>query len=588
MNSLLLAAGAFVLYLVAYHTYGKFITKKLFCISNDNKCPSEMLRDGVDYVPTSKSILFGHHFASIAGPGPIVGPAIAIIWGWVPALIWVLFGSILMGTVHDFGSLIISMRKKGRSIGDIAGELINPRVKLLFLLIIFFLLLIIIAVFGVIIAAVFNIFPVSVIPIWLQIPIAVILGHLIYKKNIKNKMLPLVAVILMYATVVLGAYVPIALPKSILLGPAGFWVVLLLTYAYIASILPVQTLLQPRDYLNAYQLLIVMVLLAVGIVVAHPVMAAPTIRTDVPGAPPMLPLLFIVIACGAISGFHALVSSGTSSKQCDSEHNSMFIGYGSMLTESMLAIFVLIACGAGLAMHLEIKGQIFTGIDAFNVQYANWQGINQGMGTKLHSFIIGSTNMIAAAGIPAQIASTIMGVFIAAFAATTLDTATRIQRYIVGELATQAKMPVLAKKHPATLIAIISALLLAFHDGAGTGAMKLWPLMGSLNQLMAGLALLVITIYLAKKKKPLVYTALPMVFMLAMTSWAMIINFQNFWEQKHIMLLVISILIMFFELWVVVESIIVLKKTFLDSTDELKTTSDTEVLTEAPAANELY
>jgi len=564
MNSLLLAVGAFVLYLVAYHTYGKFIAKKLFDMNPDNKCPSETMNDGVDYVPTKKQVLFGHHFASIAGTGPIVGPAIAVIWGWVPALIWVLVGSILMGAVHDFGSLIISLRKMGRSIGDIAGELISPRVKILFLLIIFFLLLIVIAIFGVVIAAVFSIFPVSVIPIWLQIPIAVALGWLIYKKDVKSKMLPLIAVILMYGTVILGAYFPLGLPKTIILGPVGFWVVILLIYAYIASILPVQTLLQPRDYLNAYQLLVAMVLLAIGIIVAHPVMAAPTIRTNVPGAPPMLPLLFVVIACGAISGFHSLVSSGTSSKQCDSERSSLFIGYGSMLTESMLAVFVLIACGAGLAMHLEIGGKVFTGIEAYNAQYASWNGVTQGLGAKLHSFIIGSTNMITTAGIPAKIATTVMGVFIAAFAATTLDSATRIQRYIVGELAIQAKMPVLAKKHPATTIAVVSALLVAFYDGSGTGAMKLWPLFGSLNQLMAGLALLVITIYLAKKKKPVIYTAIPMVFMIAMTGWAMVINLQTFWEHHNILLLVISTLIMFFELWMIVESVIVLKKTFFN------------------------
>ncbi len=579
MNSLLLAAGAFVLYLVAYHTYGKFIAKKLFNINDTNKCPSETLNDGVDYVPTKKQVLFGHHFASIAGTGPIVGPAIAVIWGWVPALIWVLLGSIFMGAVHDFGALIISLRKMGRSIGDIAGELISPRVKILFLLIIFFLLLIVIAIFGVVIAAVFSIFPVSVIPIWLQIPIAVTLGWLIYKKDVRSKMLPLFAVVLMYGTVVLGAYVPIALPKTIFLGPVGFWVVILLIYAYVASILPVQTLLQPRDYLNAYQLLVAMVLLAIGIVVAHPQIAAPTIRTNVPGAPPMLPLLFVIIACGAISGFHSLVSSGTSSKQCDTERSSLFIGYGSMLTESLLAVFVIIACSAGLAMHLEVGDKVFTGVAAFNHHYANWAGVaGHGIGGKISAFIIGSTNMIKTAGIPAEIATTVMGVFIAAFAATTLDTATRIQRYIVGELAIQAKVPVLAKKHPATLIAVITALGLAFYDGTGTGAMKLWPLFGSLNQLMAGLALLVITIYLAKKKKPVLYTAIPMIFMIAMTGWAMVINLQGFWEKRNILLLAISILIMFFELWMIVESVIVLKKTFFNGEAE-----EVEASAEEPA-----
>ncbi|MBN2641993.1 MAG: carbon starvation protein A [Victivallales bacterium] len=563
MNSLYLAIGAFVFYLVAYHTYGKFIARKLFNVDDKNICPSHELNDSVDYVPTSKQVLFGHHFASIAGTGPIVGPAIAVIWGWVPALLWVLLGSVLMGAIHDFGSLVVSLRKMGRSIGDIAGELINSRVKILFLLIIFFLLLIVIAIFGVIIAAVFSIFPESVIPIWSQIPIAIGLGYLIYKRNIKSKLLAIVAVILMYITVVIGAYFPLPMPSGVPLGPVGLWVVILLTYAYIASILPVQVLLQPRDYINAYQLLVAMGLLALGIIVAQPEIVAPSVRINVAGAPPMLPLLFVVIACGAISGFHSLVSSGTSSKQCDTERNSLFIGFGSMLTEGMLAVFVIIACCAGLAMHLEIDGKILTGTEAFTTHYASWSGVNTNLGTKLHAFVTGSKNMIAAAGIPAQIATTVIGVFIAAFAATTLDSATRIQRYIVSELAVHAKLPALSKKHPATLIAVLSAFLLAFHDGAGQGAMTLWPLFGSLNQLLAGLALLVITIYLAKNRKPVIYTALPMVFMIIMTGWAMIINLEAFWIAKNVILIILSLLIMFFELWMIVESVIILRKTYL-------------------------
>lgn len=561
MNSIYIAIGSLIFYLIAYYTYGRFLARKLFNINPDNVCPSHSMKDGVDYVPTPRQVLFGHHFASIAGTGPIVGPAIAVIWGWLPALLWVLFGSVLMGAVHDFGSLVISLRKMGRSIGDIAGEMISPRVKILFLLIIFFLLLIVIAVFGVVIGACFTMFPESVLPIWIQIPIAMTLGYLVYYRKGSLALLGIAAVLLMFATTVAGAYCPIQIPATWPLGPTGIWVVILLVYAYIASIMPVQWLLQPRDFINSFQLLLTMLLLILGVSVAQPSMVAPAVRLDVPGAPPMFPMLFVIIACGAISGFHSLVSSGTSSKQCDNEKSALFIGYGAMLTEGMLAVFVIIACCAGLGMGLKINGHFLTGVDAFNAKYPAWIG-DKGLNYQLSAFVTGATNMIAKMHIPAGVAATFMYVFIAAFASTTLDTATRIQRYIVEELAIHAKMPVLAKKHPATFIAVGTALLLAFHDGAGKGALALWPLFGSLNQLLAGLALLVVTMYLAHRKAALIYTLLPMLFMIGMTGWAMLYNVQDFWQRKNYVCLFIALAIVFFELWMIIEGILVLKKIY--------------------------
>jgi len=278
MNSLVLAIGAAVLYLIAYHTYGKFLGRKIFKLNPDVACPSAELEDGTDYVPTKRPILFGHHFTSIAGAGPIVGPAVAIIWGWVPCMIWIVFGSILMGAVHDFGALVVSLRNQGRSIGDIASDVVNKRVRLLFLLIIFFLLLIVVAVFGVVIGVVFNIFPQSVIPVFLEIPIALWLGYMIYKKGGNHLTLSIIAVVIMYITVIIGAYVPLKMPTLFGIGPVGLWVIVLLVYAYIASTLPVQTLLQPRDYINSHQLFIALALLAAGVIVAHPTVVAPAVN----------------------------------------------------------------------------------------------------------------------------------------------------------------------------------------------------------------------------------------------------------------------------------------------------------------------
>lgn len=568
MNSLWIALGAGALYLLAYHTYGRFLAGKIFRISKDNICPSVAMRDDADYVPTRKQVLFGHHFATIAGTGPIVGPAIAIIWGWLPALLWVVFGSIFMGAVHDFGSLVVSLRNQGRSIGDLAGDLISKRVKILFLLIIFFLLLLVITVFGVVIGSCFRLYPEAVAPVWLQIPIALALGYLVYRKHLNPTLTGIIAVVLMYATIVLGAFFPLSMPSvgvdfgdgawSMVLDPIGVWIILLLIYVYIASTLPVQVLLQPRDFINSYQLLVAMLLLAVGVVVSRPVMAAPVVNT-VPDSPPVLPMLFVIIACGALSGFHSLASSGTTSKQCACEGDAQFIGYGSMLVEGMLAVFVIIACGAGIACGTG-------GADAFSRYYSSWNAAN-GLSAQLGAFIDGSTNMIAAMGLPSQVIAALMGVFVVSFAATSLDSATRIQRYIVGELARFCKLPRLAEKHPATMIAVGSAFVLAFWEGSGRAALNLWPLFGSLNQLLGGLALLVVTVYLAKRKTTVVFTALPMVFMIAMTGWAMyfnVVNFAGFAEgvKANYPLLAISIIIIVFEIWMIFESAVVLYRTY--------------------------
>ena len=561
MNSLILAIGAGILYLIAYHTYGKFLGRKIFKLNPDAVCPSTELRDDKDFVPTQKPILFGHHFTSIAGAGPIVGPAVAIIWGWVPAMIWIVFGSIFMGAVHDFGALVVSLRNQGRSIGDLASDVVNKRVRILFLLIIFFLLWIVVAVFGVVIAVVFKIYPGAVIPVFLEIPIAIWLGHMIYKKGAAHLPMGIIAVVLMYITVIIGAYVPIKLGTFLGLGDIAWWVIILLAYAYIASTLPVQTLLQPRDYINSHQLYVALALLLLGVLIAHPTIVAPAVNLSPKGAPPIWPMIFVVIACGAISGFHSLVSSGTSSKQCDTETSSLSIGFGGMLLEGMLATFVIIACGAGIALGFAKGGTTFTGVEAFTHHYGSWIG-GTGLGNRLSAFIVGSANMIESIGIPAKIAITIMGVFVASFAATTLDTATRLQRYVVGELTTAIGVPAAAKKHPATIIAVGTALILAFTKASGVGAMTLWPLFGATNQLLAGLALLVVTIYLARKKAPIAYTAIPMAFMIIMTGWAMFINLGNYYSGGKWLLFFIGLCTLILEIWMIIESIAVFNRVY--------------------------
>lgn len=568
VNSLLLAAVMIGGYILAYHTYGKYLAGKIFKLDGNAVCPSKSLQDNHDYVPTRKHILFGHHYTSIAGLGPIVGPAIGIIWGWVPAVVWVCLGPIFLGAIHDFGALIISMRHEGRSIGDLSANLVNKRVRILFLLIIFFLLLIVIAIFALIIGILFNMYPAAVIPVWLEIPIALCLGWWIYKKG-KGAFWPsVVAVTIMYAAVVLGAYVPVDLKVIFSDGLFGVenaaqaaiitWIVLVLIFnSWLASTLPVQTLLQPRDYINSHQLIIAMVMLALGVIVAHPVIVAPAIDCSPDGAPPIWPFLFVVVACGAISGFHSLVSSGTSSKQCNNEKDSLFIGFGSMLWEGALATLVIIAVAAGIGMGLNDGGVVYTGTEAFTHHYSSWQAAS-GLGAKLGAFVQGSANMICSYGVPYKIAMAIIAVFIVSFAGTTVDSATRIQRYVIGELGKACRVNI--PRQVATIIAVVTAAGLAFSDPAnpGKGALKLWPLFGTLNQLLAGLTLLVITIYLARRQVKIIFTALPMIFMIFMTGWAIVLNIIKFHQAKNWLLLVIAVIVSALEVWMIFECALVL------------------------------
>lgn len=566
MNSLLLVAIMIGGYILAYHTYGKFLARKIFKLNPQAVCPSSALEDGHDFVPTKKEILFGHHFTSIAGLGPIVGPAVAIIWGWVPAAIWVFFGSIFMGAVHDFGAIVVSLRAQGRSIGDVASDLINKRTRTLFLIIIFFELLIVIAIFALVIAILFTMFPVAVIPVWFELVIAFFLGRWIYKKG-KDIFWPsIIAVIIMYITVIIGAYVPIDF--QVIFGMSGkatliTWIIIVFVLdAWLASALRVTTLLQPRDYINSHQLFVALGLLTLGVIVAHPTIVAPATDFAVEGAPPVWPFIFVVIACGAISGFHSLVSSGTSSKQCDAETNSLSIGYGGMLMEGTLSALVIAAVAAGIGLGLKgAEGELLTGVAAFKHHYASW-GAAAGLGSKIGAFIQGSANMMESYGIPMKIGLAIMSVFIVSFAATTVDSATRIQRYVVIELSNAWNIKGLTGRQAATAFAILTAAGLAFYDGSGKGALTLWPLFGTVNQLLAGLALLVVTIYLARRKVNVAYALLPMIFMVVMTGWAMVLNIGKFFNTGNWLLFIIGIIVFVLEIWMIVESLIILRETY--------------------------
>jgi carbon starvation protein len=588
MGSILIAVGAFVGYIVAYKTYGRYLARKIFALDPDRPTAAVECEDGTDYVPTKAEILFGHHYTSIAGTGPIVGPAIGIIWGWVPALLWVVFGAIFMGAVHDFGAVVVSMRNKGRSIGDLAADYISPRARVMFLGIVFLALTIVIAIFCLVIAKVFHWYPESVFAIWCEVPIALALGYLLYRRKGSTLLYSLVALVLMYVTVYIGSKVPLVLPAVGRVGPVVTWSIILLIYAYAASVLPVWRLLQPRDYMNGLELGVAMVLLAIGTIVAHPKIVAPVAVWEPAEGWPLFPLLFVMIACGAISGFHSLVASGTTSKQIRKETDARVIGYGSMLAEGMLAVFVIIAVAGGFGLGKETlvqkeddkgglvwayafkePGLVSDGAptkevadkDLWDFHYSNPKQA-EALDMTLKAFIDGSAHMLEAIGFSWKLAIAIMGVFVTSFAATTLDTATRLQRYVVGEVGRVAKVKLLENRHVAAIVAVVTAGILALHDGEGKGGMALWPLFGATNQLLACLALLVVTTYLKKNGKPMYFTLIPAAIMFVITGWAMVLNCGRFYATglRQLHLLIISVIVIALEIWMVVETVMVLAR----------------------------
>jgi carbon starvation protein len=592
MQTLAIAVGSFVLYLVAYHTYGRWLARKLFKLDASRVAPALELEDGDDFVPTSKSVVFGHHFTSIAGTGPIVGPALAVIWGWLPALLWVLFGSIFIGAVHDFGALVVSMRNRGQTVGDIAGRVLSPRTRILFLSVLFMALTIVLAIFGMVIAAVFKMFPAAIFPCLVQTPLAIVIGMWLHRRGASLFIPSLLALAIMYLSVGLGDWGPLhAFNTALASLPIIGWVALLLVYSYVASVLPVWLLLQPRDFINSLQLLSALGMVLLGLVAAaifgfgsgadHQTLeiVAPMARigADAPaGAPFIFPFLFVTVACGAISGFHCLVSSGTSSKQLKCETDAQFVGYGSMLTEGFLAVLVILACVAGIGLGVPemvggtATGETLTGTAAYASRYGTWQA-SEGLGSTVSAFVGGSANFLRALGLPAGFAVALMGVFVASFAATTMDTACRLQRYVTQELAVATRVRVLENKHAATIFAIAVAALIAVVPPAGqawswaqmgNGGKILWPLFGAVNQLLGGLAFLVILFWMRRRKMPLWFVAVPALFMLVLPASAMITQLfvgDGAWAtgaHPKFLLAGFGVAILALEVWIILEAVV--------------------------------
>ncbi len=544
MNATILALIGLSCIYLGYRFYSKFIAEKIYQLDPNFETPSHAQRDDIDYVPTNRIVLWGHHFTAVAGAAPIIGPGIAVIWGWLPAFIWVIVGTMFFAGVHDFGAVWASVRNRAKSVASLSGDVVSPRARTLFGIVVFFLLMMVNAVFGVAISDAFQETPSSVIPAWTAVGVAVVIGVLIYRMHVPILWPTVVGTVVLYAVIYLGEAVPIELTAGVLGLPVGAqWILILFLYAGIASLLPVWLLLQPRDYINGIQLFIGLGLLYGAVMIASPSIVAPAINPNLPAsAPPIFPLLFVTIACGAISGFHGLVGSGTTSKQLDKETDARFVGYLGSSGEGALALVAIIAATAG-----------FASLGEWETMYSEFG--NGGMA----AFVTGGARIVAAGvGISTEFAATLLTVMAVLFAGTTMDAGVRLQRYIVQEWGTIYNIPVLQNGYVATVAAVAACLLLAFGAGgpSGEGGMLIWPLFGTTNQLLAGLTLLIISVMLVKLGRPARYTLIPMIFITTASLGAALVQLRSLYNEGGILypLLWIDVVIVFLAIFTMLEA----------------------------------
>lgn len=533
MNSLTLLLISALILFIGYVCYGGYLAKK-WGVDDTRKTPAHTKYDGVDYVPSKSPVLLGHHFASIAGAGPIVGPIQAAIFGWIPVALWVLIGSIFFGGVQDFGSLFASIRHEGKSIGEIIESNMGKKGKNLFALFAWLTLVLVVAAFANIVADNFVSTPQAASASIFFIILAILFGIAVYRFKMPLIPASIVGVLMLFGCIYLGFLFPIALSKQT-------WIILLMIYIFIASVTPVWILLQPRDYLNSYLLYAMIIGALLGIVILRPEIQMDGFVGFNVGGQYLFPVLFVTVACGAISGFHSLVGSGTSSKQLYKESDAKKIGYGAMLIEGLLAIVALITVA-------YISNKQF--------------GSLLGNGGPVNVFSEGIANFMASFGIPFVIGKTFTSLAISAFALTSLDTATRLGRFIFQEFfdtngldnkgATKANP--LSNMYVSTTITVVCSGLLAVM-----GYEKIWPIFGSANQLLAAIALMAIAIWLANSNKSFKEFIIPIIFMFIVTIVSLCFNIKANIGVNYA-LVIIAVLLLVLALILIKEAIMFIKK----------------------------
>ncbi|MBU0687119.1 MAG: carbon starvation protein A [Candidatus Margulisbacteria bacterium] len=533
MNSVVIVIISLSIFLAGYKLYGSFM-QKLWKVDFSKKTPAHLKRDNVDYVPVKHwTVLFGHHFASIAGAGPIIGPVIACaVFGWGPALLWIVFGSIFLGGVHDFSALMLSIRHEGNSVASVAKAVMGNRSKIIFALFLWLALVLVVAVFAAVTAATLIAEPRVVIPTFGMIAVAFLVGILLYRLKISQLSATLFGLILILVLIMIGFQYPLTLnfPQALTI-----WIVILMVYAYIASILPVQVLLQPRDYLSAFILFFGLIAGYAGIIISHPPMRAPVFISFNTSQGPLWPMMFVIIACGAISGFHSLIASGTTSKQLHSKAAVKRVSYGAMILEGVLSLLAVVSVCAGLYWIGGEVGLVYPTL----MQEKGW----------IVAFSTGYGQLVAPL-IGASFGSAVAMVTLNTFVLTTLDSATRINRYITEELFGDAfKIKIFKNRFASTALVALLALWLALGNWQA-----IWPIFGASNQLIAALVLIIASVYLFSIKRPAVYTLYPGIFMLITTIAALIYQMVNFFQDQKYLLFVIAVVLLILALCILIEA----------------------------------
>jgi carbon starvation protein len=510
MSTLILAGGLILWLFAAYKIYGTFLEKKVIQADDSRITPARELEDGIDYSPAKKNLLFGHHFSSIAGAGPILGPLLGVLYfGWLGALLWVALGSVFLGAVHDYTSLMISVQNRGTSLANISERILGRRTKIIFSIFLWLTLALVIAVFAVVAAQTLVSQPEIVIPTFGLIFIAMVFGWLIYRKGVKVSAASLFAVSLLFLLIYLGKLYPLALPETLLgMSPQTFWFFVLIVYSLFASTLPVWFLLQPRDYISTWILFMGLGIGYLALVVSHPALRAPPFVSFTSQEGPLWPMLFVIIACGAISGFHSVVAGGTTAKQLPDESSGKLIGFGGMLTEAALAgLVIFIAAGTLIWVPSGAIGPL-------NFQHL----MTPEGGGPITAFATGYGKLVSGLpGLTLVLGSFFGMVMLNAFVLTTLDTSTRLGRFIFQEL--------LGSKHNLLKnrwVASSAILIFASLFGATEGYKVIWPVFGASNQLVAALALIIVSAYLVGLKRPSKFTLVPACFMLFTTLAALL------------------------------------------------------------------
>ena len=546
MSSIFIVLFGLVGFCFGWFVYSKFIAEKIYQLDPNYLTPAHRFEDGVDFVPTNKFVLWGSHFTAVAGAAPIVGPAIAVYWGWAPALLWVTLGSIFFAGVHDFGALWASNRHDAKSIGALSESIVSTRVRSVMMVIIFLLLVLVNAMFGTIIANDMVIYPESVFPAWAAIPVAIAIGVLIRRK-FNLLLISIIGVAILYFTIYIGSNMPMALPGDIFgLGERGNWIILLYVYAGIASMLPVWLLLQPRDYINGAQLVLGLIVLYSAVLLTMPNVAAPMFNDVVEGTPPLWPILFVTIACGALSGFHGIVSSGTSAKQLNNEKDARFVGYLGALGEGSLALITIVA----------VTGSLYaaTAAGGWNELYPSLSG-----GPADGGFITGGALLISNGwGFSQSFSQTMLAVMVVLFAGTTMDAGLRLTRYIIQEWGNIYEISPLKNNYISTLVAVGACLLLAFGvsngNYPGDGGTLIWPVFGATNQILASMTLIVLSVYLIKLGRPARYLLTPMIFILLMAIWASVWYVMDYVSRGQWILVAIQVAVMVSAVFIILES----------------------------------